>query len=63
MTVDKTVSALVRNTVIDLFTKNLMHMDGGIPRGWSWRFTEERGNVNHCAKYFYQQLLLINESF
>lgn len=20
-----------------------MHMDGGLPRGWSWRFTEDRG--------------------
>ncbi|CEF60967.1 Armadillo-like helical domain and Tetratricopeptide-like helical domain and Tetratricopeptide repeat-containing domain and Tetratricopeptide TPR2 repeat and Armadillo-type fold domain and Tetratricopeptide repeat and UNC-45/Ring assembly protein 3 family-containing protein [Strongyloides ratti] len=33
----------IRETVIDLLTKNLMHMDGGIPRGWSWRFVEGRG--------------------
>ena len=43
MLTDKTVSAIARETVIDLFLKNLMHMDGGIPRGWSWKFTEERG--------------------
>ncbi|KIH47867.1 hypothetical protein ANCDUO_22068 [Ancylostoma duodenale] len=29
--------------VIDILLKNLMHMDGGIPRGWSWKFTEESG--------------------
>ncbi|CAJ0956400.1 unnamed protein product, partial [Mesorhabditis belari] len=43
MLTDKTVGPKVRNTVIDLFTKNLMHMDGGVPRGWSWKFTEDRG--------------------
>jgi hypothetical protein len=42
---DPQYSALVREAVIDLFTKNLMHMDGGLPRGWSWRFTENRGDV------------------
>ncbi|CAB3403390.1 unnamed protein product [Caenorhabditis bovis] len=40
---DTCVSAYARETVIDLFLKNLMHMDGGIPRGWSWKLTEERG--------------------
>lgn len=40
---DPQYSASVREAVIDLFTKNLMHMDGGLPRGWSWRFTEDRG--------------------
>ncbi|CAJ0571281.1 unnamed protein product, partial [Mesorhabditis spiculigera] len=43
MLTDKGVGPKVRNTVIDLFTKNLMHMDGGIPRGWSWKFVDERG--------------------
>ncbi|KAI6191741.1 Protein unc-45-like protein B [Aphelenchoides bicaudatus] len=40
---DPQYSAIVREAIIDLFTKNLMHMDGGLPRGWSWRFTEDRG--------------------
>ncbi|GMT03836.1 hypothetical protein PENTCL1PPCAC_26010, partial [Pristionchus entomophagus] len=43
MLTDKNVTVYVRETVIDLFVKNLMHMDGGVPRGWSWRFVEERG--------------------
>ncbi|VDN01183.1 unnamed protein product [Thelazia callipaeda] len=40
---DVNVSAAVRNIAIDLLLKNLMHMDGGLPRGWSWRFVEDRG--------------------
>ncbi|EGT47902.1 hypothetical protein CAEBREN_14621 [Caenorhabditis brenneri] len=40
---DPKVGILQRETAIDLFLKNLMHMDGGIPRGWSWKFVEERG--------------------
>ncbi|XGW05824.1 hypothetical protein V3C99_016297 [Haemonchus contortus] len=40
---DKTVTAPVREMVIDLLLKNLMHMDGGIPRGWSWKFVEDQG--------------------
>ncbi|GMR33986.1 hypothetical protein PMAYCL1PPCAC_04181 [Pristionchus mayeri] len=43
MLTDKNVTAIVREAAIDLFVKNLMHMDGGIPRGWSWRFVSERG--------------------
>ncbi|CAI4222179.1 unnamed protein product [Auanema sp. JU1783] len=43
MLVDISVNAMCRETVIDLFTKNLMHMDGGIPRGWSWDFVAGRG--------------------
>ncbi|VDM66407.1 unnamed protein product [Strongylus vulgaris] len=43
MLTDKSVSAIVREMVIDLLLKNLMHMDGGIPRGWSWKFTEDSG--------------------
>lgn len=43
MITDKEVSGQVRDTIIDLFLKNLMHMDGGLPRGWSWRFIEDRG--------------------
>ncbi|EPB73782.1 tetratricopeptide repeat protein [Ancylostoma ceylanicum] len=43
MLTDKTVTAIVREMVIDILLKNLMHMDGGIPRGWSWKFTEESG--------------------
>ncbi|CAO4368105.1 unnamed protein product [Caenorhabditis nigoni] len=40
---DPIVGVFQRETVIDLFLKNLMHMDGGIPRGWSWKFVDERG--------------------
>ncbi|KAK5975120.1 Protein unc-45 B [Trichostrongylus colubriformis] len=40
---DKTVTAIVREMVIDVLLKNLMHMDGGIPRGWSWKFVEDQG--------------------
>ena len=40
------VNVQVRETVIDIFVKNLMHMDGGIPRGWSWRFVDERGKLS-----------------
>lgn len=47
MLTDRSVSVIVRETVIDLLLKNLMHMDGGIPRGWSWKFTSERGVFLH----------------
>uniref|UniRef100_A0AC35UAV9 TPR_REGION domain-containing protein n=1 Tax=Rhabditophanes sp. KR3021 TaxID=114890 RepID=A0AC35UAV9_9BILA len=40
---DRQYNYAIRESVIDLFVKNLMHMDGGIPRGWSWRFIEDRG--------------------
>lgn len=40
---DVNVAAPLRDITIDLLLKNLMHMDGGLPRGWSWRFVEERG--------------------
>lgn len=40
---DPQFSALVREACLDLLLKNLMHMDGGLPRGWSWRFVEDRG--------------------
>ncbi|KAI6209433.1 Protein unc-45-like protein B [Aphelenchoides besseyi] len=43
MLTDPQYSAIVREMIIDLFSKNLMHMDKGLPRGWSWRFTEDRG--------------------
>ncbi|CAD6190352.1 unnamed protein product [Caenorhabditis auriculariae] len=43
MLVDPKINPTVRETVIDLLSKNLMHMDGGIPRGWSWKFVEDRG--------------------
>ncbi|VDO41133.1 unnamed protein product [Onchocerca flexuosa] len=43
MLTDVTVAAPLRDTAIDLLLKNLMHMDGGLPRGWSWRFVEDRG--------------------
>lgn len=49
MLTDVNVSSTVRETVIDLLLKNLMHMDGGLPRGWSWRFVEDRGErYNLC---------------
>lgn len=53
MLTDVKVSSTVRDTVIDLFTKNLMHMDGGLPRGWSWRFVEDRGNFSSYFHYFF----------
>lgn len=37
------VCAIGRNNAIDMLSKNLMHMDGGLPRGWSWQFIEEDG--------------------
>ncbi|WKY17126.1 hypothetical protein Q1695_001614 [Nippostrongylus brasiliensis] len=37
---DRSVTAIM---VIDVILKNLMHMDGGIPRGWSWKFVEDQG--------------------
>uniref|UniRef100_A0A158Q8D0 Protein unc-45 homolog B n=1 Tax=Elaeophora elaphi TaxID=1147741 RepID=A0A158Q8D0_9BILA len=43
MLTDVNVAAPVRDITIDLLLKNLMHMDGGLPRGWSWRFVEDRG--------------------
>ncbi|KAK0423976.1 hypothetical protein QR680_008441 [Steinernema hermaphroditum] len=50
-------SAKVRETTIDLFVKNLMHMDGGLPRGWSWRFVEDRGLLKllHCSAQIPEQ--------
>lgn len=43
MLTDVKVNARVREVVIDLMSKNLMHMDGGLPRGWSYKFVEDRG--------------------
>ncbi|VDM10517.1 unnamed protein product [Wuchereria bancrofti] len=43
MLTDVNVAAPPRDVTIDLLLKNLMHMDGGLPRGWSWRFVEDRG--------------------
>uniref|UniRef100_A0A1I7XFW3 UNC45-central domain-containing protein n=1 Tax=Heterorhabditis bacteriophora TaxID=37862 RepID=A0A1I7XFW3_HETBA len=43
MLTDKSITSIVRETVVDLILKNLMHMDAGIPRGWSWKFVEGRG--------------------
>ena len=43
MLTDTKISPSIREAVIDLLLKNLMHMDGGLPRGWSWRFVEDRG--------------------
>ncbi len=45
MLVDPTVNAHAREAVIDLLLKNLMHMDKGLPRGWSWTFVEN-GFIN-----------------
>ncbi|EJD75017.1 UNC-45 protein [Loa loa] len=43
MLTDVNIAAPLRDITIDLLLKNLMHMDGGLPRGWSWRFVEDRG--------------------
>lgn len=43
MITDSQFSASVREACLDILLKNLMHMDGGLPRGWSWRFVEDRG--------------------
>jgi hypothetical protein len=40
---DPKFDSSVREISIDLLMKNLMHMDGGLPRGWSWRFIEGQG--------------------
>lgn len=40
--IDPQYSAPVREMAIDLLNKNLMNMDGGLPRGWSYRFVEEK---------------------
>ena len=40
---DPAYSAPARESIIDLLSRNVMHMDGGLPRGWSWRFVEDRG--------------------
>jgi hypothetical protein len=40
---DPQVCAATREAVIDLLLRNMCHMDGGLPRGWSWRFVEDRG--------------------
>ncbi|KAL7071749.1 hypothetical protein ACQ4LE_009377 [Meloidogyne hapla] len=51
MLTDPKFDVSVREIVIDLLMKNLMHMDGGLPRGWSWRFIEGRGfyKILHLA--------------
>uniref|UniRef100_A0A1I7RKR3 TPR_REGION domain-containing protein n=2 Tax=Bursaphelenchus xylophilus TaxID=6326 RepID=A0A1I7RKR3_BURXY len=54
---DPQYSAAVREMCVDLFLKNLMHMDGGLPRGWSWRFVEDRGLLKllHLASQIPEQ--------
>uniref|UniRef100_A0A915DSP8 UNC-45/Cro1/She4 central domain-containing protein n=1 Tax=Ditylenchus dipsaci TaxID=166011 RepID=A0A915DSP8_9BILA len=54
---DKQYSAVVREASLDLLLKNLMHMDGGLPRGWSWRFVEDRGlfKLLHIASQIPEQ--------
>lgn len=52
MLTDPKVGSSIRETVIDLFSKNLMHMDGGLPRGWSWRFVEDRGSFRSVFSVF-----------
>jgi hypothetical protein len=54
---DPQYPAAVREISIDILMKNLMHMDGGLPRGWSWRFTEERGlyKILHIATQIPEQ--------
>jgi len=43
MLTDPRCGATGRDHAIDLILKNLMHMDGGLPRGWSWQFVENDG--------------------
>lgn len=43
MLVDPKVFPVARDNAIDTILKNLMHMDCGLPRGWSWRFVENDG--------------------
>lgn len=43
MLVDPKIGAAPRNAAIELLFKNLMHMDNGLPRGWSWEFVENDG--------------------
>ena len=44
--VDPNVRAIARNNAIDLLLKNLCHMDGGLPRGWSWEFNANDGKFD-----------------
>ncbi|VDP11141.1 unnamed protein product [Soboliphyme baturini] len=46
MLIRSDVCAAARNAVIGLLMKNLIHMDNGLPRGWSWRFVEDDGLLN-----------------
>ncbi|XGW02377.1 hypothetical protein V3C99_014424 [Haemonchus contortus] len=43
---DKTVAAIAREMVIDVLLRNLMHMDYGIPKEWSWKFVEGQGMIS-----------------
>uniref|UniRef100_A0A915J0B9 Uncharacterized protein n=1 Tax=Romanomermis culicivorax TaxID=13658 RepID=A0A915J0B9_ROMCU len=43
MLTDPNVDVLPRVAAIELLMKNLMHMDHGLPRGWSWKFVEHEG--------------------
>ncbi|CAO4368299.1 unnamed protein product [Caenorhabditis nigoni] len=40
---DPKVGVFQTETLIDLFVEKPMHMDGGIPCGWSWKYVDERG--------------------
>jgi len=43
MLTDPKIGVLPRKAAVDILLKNLMHMDCGLPRGWSWRFVEDDG--------------------
>lgn len=57
--VDPSVGAIARNNAIDLLLKNLMHMDGGLPRGWSWEFN---ANDGECC-FDFERLRRLNCAF
>ncbi|KFD55832.1 hypothetical protein M513_03271 [Trichuris suis] len=40
---DRSVGAEARNGSITLLSKNLIHLNNGLPRGWSWKFVENDG--------------------
>uniref|UniRef100_A0A5S6R3A2 TPR_REGION domain-containing protein n=1 Tax=Trichuris muris TaxID=70415 RepID=A0A5S6R3A2_TRIMR len=40
---DASIGADARNGAIGLLSKNLIHLNNGLPRGWSWQFVENDG--------------------
>ncbi|CDW54075.1 UNC45 protein [Trichuris trichiura] len=41
--IERSIGANARNGSISLLSKNLIHLNNGLPRGWSWKFVENDG--------------------